>query len=176
MAGNIDLDRRASGTAPVKRPSQYKIVGKNLPRLDLPAKVAGAAFIHDIAPDGVVHARVLRQPWRGAQLAALDETAVRKAAKAPIDILREGEFVAFTAANELAVMRAAEAARNAGALGGRHAGARRRRHARMAQGPASRDRTVEQGEEGRAQGRTVDGALFAAVPHLRIDRPVLRAG
>ena len=31
------------GTAPVKRPSTYKIVGKHLPRLDLPAKVAGAA-------------------------------------------------------------------------------------------------------------------------------------
>ena len=53
--------------------AQYKIVGKNLPRLDLPAKVAGAGFIHDIAPEGVVHARVLRQPWRGAQLVALDE-------------------------------------------------------------------------------------------------------
>ena len=55
--------------------------------------------------------RVLRQPWRGAHLAALDEAAVRKAAKAPIEILREGEFVAFTADSELAVMRAAEAAR-----------------------------------------------------------------
>ena len=50
MAGEITLDRRASGTAPVKRPSTYKIVGKHLPRLDLPAKVAGAGFIHDIAP------------------------------------------------------------------------------------------------------------------------------
>ena len=76
-----------------------------------PAKVAGAAFIHDIVPEGVVHARVLRQPWRGARLVELDESAVRKAAKAPIDILREGDFVAFTAASEIAVMRAAEAAR-----------------------------------------------------------------
>ena len=111
MAGDIALERRASGTAPVKRPSTYKIVGKHLPRLDLPAKVAGAGFIHDIAPENVLHARVLRQPWRGAHLAALDESAVRKAAKTPIDILREGEFVAFTADSEIAVMRAAEAAR-----------------------------------------------------------------
>jgi CO/xanthine dehydrogenase Mo-binding subunit len=112
MAGEVPLDRRASGAAPVKRPSSYRIVGKNLPRLDLPAKVKGAAFIHDIAPDNVLHARVLRQPWRGARLAELDEAAVRKAAKAPIDILREGEFVAFTADSEIAVMRAAEAVRN----------------------------------------------------------------
>ena len=82
MAPNIDLDRRASGTAPTKSPSKYTIVGKSLPRLDLPAKVKGAGFIHDIAVDGVLHARVLRQPWRGAQLAALDEAAVRKAADA----------------------------------------------------------------------------------------------
>ena len=111
MAGAIELERRASGTAPVKRPSTYKVVGKHLPRLDLPAKVAGTGFIHDIAPENVMHSRVLRQPWRGAHLAALDENAVRKAAKAPIDILREGEFVAFTSNSEIAVMRAAEAAR-----------------------------------------------------------------
>jgi CO/xanthine dehydrogenase Mo-binding subunit len=43
MAGEIALERRATGTAPVKRPSTYKIVGKHWPRLDLPAKVAGAA-------------------------------------------------------------------------------------------------------------------------------------
>ena len=49
MAGTINLDRRASGTAPTKSPSKYKIVGTSLPRLDLPAKVKGAAFIHDIA-------------------------------------------------------------------------------------------------------------------------------
>jgi len=111
MAGEIDLERRASGTAPVKRPSAYRIVGTSVPRVDLPAKVAGGGFIHDIAPHGVVHARVLRQPWREAHLASLDERAVRKAAGAPLDILREGEFVAFIAASELAVMRASEAAR-----------------------------------------------------------------
>jgi CO/xanthine dehydrogenase Mo-binding subunit len=111
VAGEITLDRRASGTAPVKRPSTYRIVGKHLPRLDLPAKIKGAGFIHDIAPDNVLHARVLRQPWRGAHLAALDDNAVRKAAGAPIEILREGEFVAFTSDSELAVMRASAAAR-----------------------------------------------------------------
>ncbi len=121
MADDIALDRRASGTAPVKRPSDYKIVGKHLPRLDLPAKVAGAGFIHDIAPDNVLHARVLRQPWRGARLAALDENAVRKAAGTPIEIIREGDFVAFTSDSELAVMRAPAAARTHRTMGRRHA-------------------------------------------------------
>ena len=113
MAGEIGLERRATGTAPTKRPSNYKIVGKHLPRLDLPAKVTGTGFIHDIQPANVLHARVLRQPWRGARLASIDEAAVRKAAGAPIGVLREGAFVAFTADGELAVMRAADAARAA---------------------------------------------------------------
>jgi CO/xanthine dehydrogenase Mo-binding subunit len=111
MAGEVALDRRASGTAPTKRPQSYRIVGRHLPRLDLPAKVMGAGFIHDIAPQGVLHGRVLRQPWRGARLAALDEAAVRKAAAAPIEMFRDGEFVGFTSDSEIAVMRAAAAAR-----------------------------------------------------------------
>src|SRR5262245_25110474 len=111
MAGEISLERRASGTAPVKKPSVYKIVGKHLPRLDLPAKIKGAGFIHDIAVEHMLHARVLRQPWRGAHLAALDEQGIRKAAKEPIEIVREGEFVAFTSDSEIAVMRAGEVAR-----------------------------------------------------------------
>src|SRR5262245_39081217 len=111
LADDITLDRRATGSAPTKPPSSYRIVGRSLPRLDLPAKVTGTAFIHDIAPDNVVHARVLRRPWRGAHLVALDESAVRRAATAPIDIVREGDFVALTAPSEIAVMRAAAAAR-----------------------------------------------------------------
>ena len=111
LSGGIDLQRKASGAVPVKPLSAYRVVGRSLPRLDLPAKIRGEGFIHDMAPSGVVHARVLRQPWRGARLALLDETAVRKAARAPIDILRIGDFVAFTAENETAVMRAGETAR-----------------------------------------------------------------
>ena len=111
LADDIALDRHASGTAPVKRPSAYRIVGRSMPRLDLPAKVTGSGFIHDIVPDNLLHARVLRQPWRDARLAALDEDAVRKAAGAPIEIIREGEYFAFTSDSEIAVMRAAEYAR-----------------------------------------------------------------
>jgi nicotinate dehydrogenase subunit B len=109
----VDLARPATGSAVIKQPSDYSLVAHSLPRLDLPAKITGAAFIHDIAPDDVLHARMLRRPWRGARLVALDETAVRRAAGAPIDVLREGDLVAFTADQEIAVMRASAAARAA---------------------------------------------------------------
>jgi CO/xanthine dehydrogenase Mo-binding subunit len=157
MARKIDLDRPASGSAPTKPPSAYRVVGTNLPRLDLPAKVCGAAFIHDLAPENVVHARVLRQPWRGARLVALDENAVRKAAKAPIEILREGEFVAFTAASEIAVMRAAEAARARARWEGGEPVPEGTGEPAWLKAQFSRDRTVESGPPAaQGEGRVIE--------------------
>ena len=159
VAGDIKLDRRASGTAPTKRPSTYKIVGKHLPRLDLPAKIAGAGFIHDIAPANVLHARVLRQPWTGAHLAALDEEAVRKAARAPIGILREGEFFAMTADSELAVMRAAEAARTVARWDGGVPAPKDIGTPAWLKAQASRDKVTDTGHDGPAPtGRAVEGS------------------
>ena len=155
MAGAIDLDKRASGTAPVKSPSKYRIVGKSLPRLDLPAKVRGASFVHDIAVDGVVHARVLRQPWRGARLAALDEAAVRRAAGSPIAMIRDGEFLAFTADNELAVMRASAAARDLAQWEGGSPAPDHIGSPEWLKAQPSRDRTVELGDKTPARGRVV---------------------
>ena len=96
IAGEIDLARSATGDAAPKPPSSYRIVGQSVPRLDLAAKLAGSAFIHDLAPENLLHARMLRRPWPGARLADFDEAAVRRAAGAPIDIVRAGDFVAFT--------------------------------------------------------------------------------
>ena len=157
VAGEVKLERRASGTAPTKLPSTYRVVGRNLPRLDLPAKLTGEAFIHDTAPAGLVHARVLRRPWRGARLAALDESAVRKAAKAPIGILREGDFVAFTADSETAVMRAAAAARALARWDGGEPAPADVGAPDWLRAQPSRDRTVETGQTGRApQGPMIE--------------------
>jgi CO/xanthine dehydrogenase Mo-binding subunit len=168
MAGDVVLDRRASGAAPTKLPSSYRIVGRSLPRIDLPAKVSGAAFIHDIAPENVVHARVLRQPWRGARLIALDEKAVRKAAIEPIAVLREGDFVAFTAMSEIAVMRAADAARTLARWDGGEPLPVDIGEPHWLTAQPSRDRTVDIGAPGRAtEGQTVEA---------RYSRPFLTYG
>ena len=62
FAGEIDLARAATGSAPPKPAAAYRVVGRSVPRLDLPAKVSGAAFVHDVLPHGMLHARTLRQP------------------------------------------------------------------------------------------------------------------
>jgi CO/xanthine dehydrogenase Mo-binding subunit len=110
LAQSVDLNRPASGEATPKKTSEYRVVGKSAPRLDLPAKVFGAAFVHDILPEGVVHARVLRQPGNKAKLAKLDEAAIRKAAGGDIEILRVDNFVAFLSPNESAAHAAVIAA------------------------------------------------------------------
>jgi CO/xanthine dehydrogenase Mo-binding subunit len=110
VAGEIDLTQAVTGTAPVKPASQYRVVGKSVPRVDLPAKVSGAAFVHDVLPKDVLHARVLRQPSRGAVLASLDEAAIRKAARGELQIVRDANFVAFVSPVEGVAQAAAAAA------------------------------------------------------------------
>ena len=110
FAPEVDLAAEATGSATPKPRAAYRIVGKPVPRRDLPAKITGAAFIHDMVLPGMRHARILRQPGRGARLAALDEAAIRRAAKGDFDILRIGDFVAFLGAREDVVQRAAAAA------------------------------------------------------------------
>src|SRR5579863_10332133 len=96
LAGAIDLARHASGRAPIKKASEHQVVGRSAQRVDLTAKVFGAPiFVHDMAMDGMVHARIVRQPRRGATIKAIDEPAIRRAAKAPIEILRDGNFLAI---------------------------------------------------------------------------------
>jgi nicotinate dehydrogenase subunit B len=107
----IDLARQASGAAPVKRPAEFRVIGRNLARLDLPAKVAGAAFVHDVAPADVKHARVVRQPRRGARLKSIDEAAIRRATRERVELVREGDFLAVVADDETVAMQAADVVR-----------------------------------------------------------------
>src|SRR5918912_1386974 len=100
LAAEIDLARDATGRASIKQASEHRVVGHNLPRVDLADKVfGGAAFLHDMKLDGMLHARVVRQPRRGATITSVDEAAIRRAAKAPVEIVRIGNFLALTGAD-----------------------------------------------------------------------------
>jgi isoquinoline 1-oxidoreductase beta subunit len=51
---------------PLKQPSEFKLIGKSLPRLDVPAKVlATATFGIDVRPPGLLYAAVLNAPTFG---------------------------------------------------------------------------------------------------------------
>lgn len=110
LAPDVDLLRPADGRTAPKPPSAYRVVGHSVPRLDLPAKISGAAFIHDMVRPNMLHARILRQPARGARLAALDETAIRRAAGGELQVFRLGNFVALLSPHETVAERAGAAA------------------------------------------------------------------
>jgi nicotinate dehydrogenase subunit B len=113
LAAAVDLRRPAQGDAATLDPGQYRIVGQDAPRVDLAAKVFGEpVFLHDMTLDGLLHARVVRQPRRGATIKSIDEAALRRAAKGPIEIIRHGNFLAISGPDETVVDAVAAAAPN----------------------------------------------------------------
>ena len=105
-----DFARDIEGNAVPKPHTAYRYVGKPMPRRDLPAKLAGGGFVHDMVRPDMLHARILRQPCRGAQLLSLDEAALRRAERGEFRIVRVANFVAFVGSDEAVVQRAAAAA------------------------------------------------------------------
>ena len=57
---------RVSGTAPLKKAEDYKLVGRAAPRVDIPAKATGEfTYVHDVRVPGMLHGRVVRPPYAG---------------------------------------------------------------------------------------------------------------
>lgn len=108
LAPAVSLAREATGSAAPKPRSAHAVIGRSVPRLDLPGKLAGGGFVHDLAFPGMLHARVIRQPRPGASIGRIDEAAIRKAA--PAEILRRGDFLALLSPSETVARRAAVAA------------------------------------------------------------------
>src|SRR5262249_47448875 len=62
--------------ADLKKPAQFRLIGKNLPRVEMPDKVTGAAkFGIDAEVPGMLHAAVLRAPWTGTAVDRVDDAA-----------------------------------------------------------------------------------------------------
>ena len=64
--------------ADLKKPTQFRLIGQSLPRVELPDKVMGKAkFGIDTYIPGMLHAAVLRGPSQGAAPERVDDTAAR---------------------------------------------------------------------------------------------------
>jgi len=98
---NLKLDPKA----PLKNPATYSLVGKPLPRPDVPAKCTGTfPYMQDFSLPGMVHARVIRPPAIGAKLIAVDETSIKNLPGA--SVVRIQDFLAVIADDEWTAVRA----------------------------------------------------------------------
>jgi len=100
LAAGANLKREASGNVPPKSPADYKIVGKSIPRFDIPAKVTGGvAYVQDLRPPGMVHGRVVRPPRYGSTLESVND-AEAKSIPGVIAVVRDGSFLGVIADRE----------------------------------------------------------------------------
>ena len=75
LIGGRNFNLKLDSKAPVRDPGTYTLVGKPLPRPDVPAKCTGSfTYMQDFSLPGMVHARVIRPPAIGAKLISVDES------------------------------------------------------------------------------------------------------
>jgi nicotinate dehydrogenase subunit B len=93
----------------LKDPATFKVIGRPVPRVDIPAKVTGgAAYVQDMRLPGMVHARIVRPPSYGAQLTECDAAAVEKL-PGVVKVVHDGNFLAVVAEKEFQSIKAMNA-------------------------------------------------------------------
>ncbi len=103
------LHVQAQPKSKLKDPATFKIIGRPVPRVDIPAKVTGgAAYVQDMRLPGMVHARIVRPPSYGAQLTECDTAAVEKL-PGVVKVVRDGNFLAVVAEKEFQSIKAMNA-------------------------------------------------------------------
>ena len=103
------LHVQAQPKSKLKDPGTFKVIGRSVPRVDIPAKVTGgAAYVQDMRLPGMVHARIVRPPSYGAQLTECDTAAVEKL-PGVVKVVRDGNFLAVVAEKEFQSIKAMNA-------------------------------------------------------------------
>jgi nicotinate dehydrogenase subunit B len=105
LIGGRRFDVQLSGKVAPKKPGQYKLVGKPVPRIDIPPKVVGAyRYLVDHKVPGMLHGRVIRPPEAGAHLVAV---APGQRFPGLVKIVAQGDFVGVVCRREEQAVRAA---------------------------------------------------------------------
>jgi nicotinate dehydrogenase subunit B len=109
LVAGRELHVQATGQAPLRPPGEHTVMGKPMPRVDIPAKVSGGpAYVHDLRLPRMAHGRIVRPPSPGAALVAVDVAAI---ARLPgvLKVVRDGRFLAIIAEREYQAVKAAAA-------------------------------------------------------------------
>jgi CO/xanthine dehydrogenase Mo-binding subunit len=109
LVGGKKISRAFSGAAKPKSPEKHAVVGKPIPRADLPGKVFGThVYVQNLRMPGMLHGRVVRPPMPEARLEHVDEASV-KSLPGNVQVVVKGNFVGVVADREEQAIRAARA-------------------------------------------------------------------
>ena len=111
LVGGRRFSRPVTRDFQTKPRATYRVVGTPVRRLDIPAKVMGAAvFVHDVRVPGMLHGRVIRPRTVGARVGAVDEDSVR-GVPGLVKVVRQGDYVGVVCEREEQAIAAARALR-----------------------------------------------------------------
>jgi nicotinate dehydrogenase subunit B len=109
LAARLSMHVQAQPGGGLIDPAEYRVMGVALPRLDIPAKLTGgAAYVQDMRPEGMLHARAVRQPSPGAALLSVDVDAVGRM-PGVVKVVRDGSYLAVVAVKEWQAIKAMRA-------------------------------------------------------------------
>jgi CO/xanthine dehydrogenase Mo-binding subunit len=107
-AAGVGWDMKVAPEVPAKNPKDYKIVGKSIPRVDLPEKFTGEfVYSQDASVPGMLHGRVVRPATSLSAPASVDESSIKNI-PGVVKVVREGTFVGVVAETEWAAIQAAQ--------------------------------------------------------------------
>jgi CO/xanthine dehydrogenase Mo-binding subunit len=79
LIGGRKFNLTLNPSAKRKPMSEWTILGRPVPRLDIPALVTGRfEFVHNVRVPGMLHGRVVRPPEVGATLVSVDESSINR--------------------------------------------------------------------------------------------------
>ena len=106
LIGDRPFSVKMNPKAPLKDPARYAVVGRSLPRPDMPAKVTGRhVFVHDFTLPNMLHGRIVRPAAVGAKLLEVDDASIRHLPGARV--VRIENFLGVVATSEWAAVRGA---------------------------------------------------------------------
>jgi CO/xanthine dehydrogenase Mo-binding subunit len=110
LIGSRSFNLKLNHKAALKDPATYTLVGKPLPRPDVPAKCTGTfTYMQDFTLPNMLHARVIRPPAIGAKLTEVDEASIKDLSG--VRVVRIKDFLAVIADDEWTAVRASRALR-----------------------------------------------------------------
>ena len=88
---------------------QYTVLGKSIPRVDIPPKATGQfQYVHHVRVPGMLHGRMVRPPMVGAAVVSVDQSSIQNMPGRP-KVVVKGNFIGVVADTQYDALQAAQA-------------------------------------------------------------------